>query len=355
MNKGQVVDLRSDTVTSPTPEMRKAMAEASVGDDVYGEDPTVNLLEEKAAEILGMEAAILMPTGTMGNQTALHIQCSPGSEVVMEERSHISNYEMAAMAALSGLLAHPVCTDDGLMTADQVTGAIRPDIYYLSRTALVALENTHNMAGGRVMPLERTREILKAAREAGVPVHLDGARIFNAAHSLDIDVREAVSGFDSVMFCLSKGLGAPVGSILAGTEEFISEARRVRKMFGGGMRQAGIIAAAGLIAVEVMADRIGDDHMAARSLAGDFSGMVGIEIPAAPESNILMLRIKKTWFEDQIKTRPPETGDLAGAFADHLRKAGVLVLAIDHEQVRMVTHYDLPPDGIEKAIEAACG
>ncbi len=353
MGNDQVVDLRSDTVTRPTPEMRKAMAQADVGDDVYGEDPTVNRLEEMAAEKLGMEAAILMPSGTMGNQTALHIQCSPGSEVVMEERSHISNYEMAAMAALSGLLAHPVCSDDGMMTAGQVRGAIRPDIYYMSRTALIVLENTHNMAGGKVMPLNRTREILSVAEEAGVPAHLDGARIFNAAQSLDITVRAAVFGFDSVMFCLSKGLGAPVGSILAGAKEFITEARRVRKMFGGGMRQAGIIAAAGIVALEVMAERISSDHEAARSLAGGFSEISGIDVPVKPESNIVMLRIKPQWFEEQVKKTPPENGDMSGAFVDHLRKANVLALAIDHEQVRMVTHYDIPDDGIERAIEAA--
>ena len=353
MGKNQVVDLRSDTVTKPTPDMRNAMVQAEVGDDVYGEDPTVNRLEEMAAEKLGMQAAILMPTGTMGNQTALHIHCRPGSEVIVEERSHISNYEMAAMAALSGLLAHPVCTDDGLMTAGQVRGAIRPDIYYLSRTALVALENTHNMAGGKVMPLERTREILNVAKEAGVPAHLDGARIFNAAQSLDITVKDAVSGFDSVMFCLSKGLGAPVGSILAGAKEFISEARRVRKMFGGGMRQAGIIAAAGIVALEVMVERIQNDHEAAQTLADGFSQIGGIEVPVKPETNIIMLSIKPSWFGEQVKKNPPESGDLAGAFVDHLRKAGVLSLAIDHEQVRMVTHYDLPDDGIERAVEAA--
>jgi len=239
------------------------------------------------------------------------------------------------------------------MTAGQVRGAIRPDIYYLSRTALVALENTHNMAGGKVMPLERTREILNVAKEAGVPAHLDGARIFNAAQSLDITVKDAVSGFDSVMFCLSKGLGAPVGSILAGAKEFISEARRVRKMFGGGMRQAGIIAAAGIVALEVMVERIQNDHEAAQTLADGFSQIGGIEVPVKPETNIIMLSIKPSWFGEQVKKNPPESGDLAGAFVDHLRKAGVLSLAIDHEQVRMVTHYDLPDDGIERAVEAA--
>ncbi|TNF46737.1 low specificity L-threonine aldolase, partial [bacterium] len=290
-----MVDLRSDTVTKPTPRMRRAMAEAEVGDDVYGEDPTIRRLEETAAEMLKMEAAIYLPTGTMGNQVALHVHCRPGREVVVEARSHIMNYEMAAMAALSGLLPNPVYTNDGIMTAEQVEAAFRPDIYYLARTGLVTLENTHNMAGGRVMPLDRVREIREVAHRAGIPMHLDGARIFNAAASLGVPVQEAVDGFDSVMFCLSKGLGAPVGSMLCASKEFIVEARRVRKMFGGGMRQAGVIAAAGLVALEDLVDRVSEDHVTARKLAEGMAGIPGIEVPVYPESNILMCRITDQW------------------------------------------------------------
>lgn len=353
MDKIRIVDLRSDTVTRPTQAMKQAISEAEVGDDVYGEDPTVNSLEQTAAEMLGKEASIFMPSGTMGNQTALHTYCSPGSEVIIEEKSHISNYEMAAMAALSGLLAHQICTEDGLMSARQVKDAIRPDIYYLSRTGLIALENTHNMAGGRVMNRNNMERILEVAAEAGVPTHLDGARIFNAAAYLGVEVSDLVAGCDSVMFCLSKGLGAPVGSLLCGSAKFIAEARRVRKMFGGGMRQAGIIAAAGLVALREMTSRIGEDHEAAASLAEGFSSITGIEIPVQPETNILMLKISASWYEDHLGRPVPAGGNLAAGFADHLRRAGVLVLALDDEHVRIVTHYDLPENGIKRAVEAA--
>ncbi len=353
MDNTEIVDLRSDTVTKPTSAMKRAMAEARVGDDVYGEDPTVNSLEELAAERLGKEASLFMPSGTMGNQTALHTHCSPGSEVIVEEKSHISNFEMAAMAALSGLLAHPVCTDDGLLTAQQVKDAVRPDIYYLSRTGLVALENTHNMAGGKVMDRSCTEQILEVAAKAGVPTHLDGARIFNAAAFLGRQASDLAEGFDSVMFCLSKGLGAPVGSMLCGSEKFVAEARRVRKMFGGGMRQAGVIAAAGLVALRDMTGRLGQDHDAVLALAEGLSSIRGLEVPVLPETNILMVKIGSEWYQDQLGRPVPGDMSLAGGFVSHLRRAGVLMLALNDELVRMVTHYDLPENGIERAVEAA--
>ncbi len=347
-DKHPIVDLRSDTVTKPTPRMRRAMAEAEVGDDVYGEDPTIRRLEETAAEMLKMEAAIYLPSGTMGNQVALHVHCRPGREVVVEARSHIMNYEMAAMAALSGLLPNPVYTEGGIMTAEQVEAACRPDIYYLARTGLVALENTHNMVGGRVMQLDRVREIQDVTRRARIALHLDGARIFNAAASLGVPVHEAAAGFDSVMFCLSKGLGAPVGSMLCASKGFIVEARRVRKMFGGGMRQAGIIAAAGLVALEDHVDRISEDHDTARKLADELSEVPGVEVPFYPESNILMCRITDQWFQKDL----PEDGDAASVFVDRLRERGILALAINSRQVRMVTHFDLPENAVGRTINA---
>ncbi|UCG38516.1 MAG: threonine aldolase family protein, partial [bacterium] len=296
-SKIRIIDLRSDTVTRPTREMRKAMAEAEVGDDVYGEDPTVNRLEEVAARRMGYEAALYVPTGTMGNQVALAVHTRPGEEAVCDADSHIVHYEMAAMAALSGLLPRALVTEDGFPTPDQVSEAIRPDIGYLARTGIVTLENTHNRAGGRVMAVGRQREIQAVARARGVPVHLDGARIFNAAAALGVDAGEVAAGFDSVMFCLSKGLGAPVGSVLCGGRDFIREARRVRKRFGGGMRQVGVLAAAGLVALESMTGRLVQDHETARQLAEGLSRIPGIAFPAMPQTNILIFTVDEECFQ----------------------------------------------------------
>src|SRR5277367_362139 len=243
------VDLRSDTLTRPTPEMRQAMAAAEVGDDVYREDPTVNKLEERAAAIFGKEAALFVPTGCMGNLIAIKIWTHHGNEVICEERSHVNLYELASMSAIAGCMPRAIRGgDDGIMTWEQVKAGIRPKIYYDSQTALVCLENTSNMAGGTVYPTERVDEICDGAHNLGLKVHLDGARIFNAAAALSDNVRNMTKKVDSVMFCLSKGLGAPIGSMILGTKEFIERARVYRKMFGGGMRQVGVIAAAGLIA-----------------------------------------------------------------------------------------------------------
>ena len=251
------------------------MSSAEVGDDVYGEDPTINRLEERAAELMGREAAVYVPTGTMGNQIAIHLHTHPGSEVVAEAGCHVFNFEMGAMATLSGALPRPIETSDGILTPAQVESAIQPRAGYRTPTSLVVLENSHNLAGGRVTTPERMTELIGVARGHGLPVHLDGARIHNAAAALGITAAELSAGCDTVMFCLSKGLGAPVGSILVGSADTITEARRVRKMFGGGMRQAGIIAAAGLVALDEVMPLLAEDNRRAHTLA------VGLaEIPA---------------------------------------------------------------------------
>lgn len=344
----RIIDLRSDTVTRPTPEMRKAMAEAEVGDDVYGEDPTVNHLEERSAGMLGFEAALFVPTGSMGNQVALAVHTRPGDEVVCDTDSHILHYEMAAMAALSGVLPRIVITEEGFPDAIQVSEAIQPDVGYLARTGLVTLENSHNRGGGTVMQIQEQREVIEAAHQKGVPVHLDGARIFNAAVALNVDARDVAEGFDSVMFCLSKGLGAPVGSLLCGSPDFINEARRVRKRFGGGMRQVGVLAAPGLVALERMTGRLAEDHETARRIADELAQIPGIDFPVMPRTNIMIFTVGPEWFGDKT----PEDGDFAGVFVSRLREKGILALALDKRKVRMITHYDLPEDVVERTVEA---
>ena len=253
------IDLRSDTVTKPTPEMRKAMAEAEVGDDVYGEDPTVNRLEAKAAEVFGKEAAIFVPTGSMGNQIGIRLHTQHGQEVICEARGHIVDWEMGMVSAFSGCHLRTVPAERGILTWEHIRGAIAPPIYYRAQTGLISLENSHNMAGGTVSPLEVFEEIWHEAVKLGLPVHLDGARVFNAATALGIPVAKLTSGFRTVNFCLSKGLCAPVGSVLVGSRKDIDRARSFRKALGGGMRQAGILAAAGLIALEKMVGRLRED------------------------------------------------------------------------------------------------
>lgn len=251
-----IVDLRSDTVTRPTAEMRRAMAEAEVGDDVYGEDPTVNRLEKRAAEIFGKEAALFVPTGCMGNLIAIKVWTHHGDEVICDEKSHVNLYELASMAAIAGCMPRIARGEDGILSWKQIEGVIRPKIYYDSQTALICIENTHNMAGGTLHPTASVDEICEHAHQAKLKVHLDGARIFNAATALGESVAQMTKKVDSVMFCLSKGLGAPVGSMIVGSGAFIEKARIYRKMFGGGMRQAGVIAAAGLIALEESPGRL---------------------------------------------------------------------------------------------------
>jgi threonine aldolase len=333
------IDLRSDTVTRPTAAMRRAMAEAEVGDDVFREDPTVRRLEELAAERLGKEAALFVPTGTMGNQIAVKVWTRPGQEVVLEERSHIYNYEMATMAAFSGVLARPVRSEDGIPDPESVRKAIRPPVYYLSPAGLVTVENTHNMAGGTVAPQARCEAIARVARDLGLPIHLDGARIFNAAVAVGRPATELVRPFDSVMFCLSKGLGAPVGSLVAGSRVFIDEALRVRKRLGGGMRQAGVLAAAGLLALTEQVDRLAEDHANARRLAERLGELGALQVdPDRVQTNIVIFAVQHRALG-------------APRLVERWRARGVLALALDETQVRVVTHYDVDRQDIEAACE----
>ena len=335
-----VVDLRSDTVTKPTPEMRRAMAEAEVGDDVYGEDPTINRLEARAAEIFGREAALFVPTGSMGNAVAMRVHARPGQEVICEEKAHIFSFEMAAMSAVAGCLARPIRTPDGILRWSLVKEAIRPKQAFRASTGLVECENTHNMAGGQVLPPEVGEEICDGAHDARLPVHLDGARIFNAAVALGKSVRELTRKFDSVMFCLSKGLGAPVGSLLVGTQEWIAEARLQRKVLGGGMRQAGVLAAAGLVALEKSPSRLHVDHENAQLLADGLARLPGItlELPHVM-TNILIFDVAKTEMT-------------AAEFSQQLAAQGILCHAITSTTVRMVTHCDVDRAGCLRALEA---
>jgi threonine aldolase len=340
------IDLRSDTVTKPTPEMRRAMAEAEVGDDVYGEDPTINRLEQRAAEIFGREAAIFVPSGSMGNTIAIKIHTRPGQEVICDERGHVFNYEMAMMAHFSGCLARPIHGEDGILRWPQIERKISPRTYYYAQTGLVSLENTHNMAGGTVYPQPVADEICDGAHAAGLPVHLDGARVFNASVALGKPVAEITRKFDSVMFCLSKGLGAPVGSLLVGSKQFITQARVYRKALGGGMRQAGVLAAAGLIALEQMPQRLHIDHENAKLLAQGLARVPGIKIDAAKVvTNILICDISGT-------------GMKSAEFSRRLAETNVLCGTVNNELVRFVTHMDVDRAGCERAVEAAreiCG
>jgi len=339
-----MIDLRSDTVTKPTPAMRRAMAEAEVGDDVYGEDPTVNRLQERAAEVFEKEAALFVPTGSMGNQIAVKLHTRPGSEVVIEERGHIYNYEMAAMSAVSGALARPVRSADGtgILRWEEIAPAVHGTdaAYYVAPTRLLCLENSHNLAGGSVYTRGRTEEVCDRAHAAGLFVHLDGARLFNAAAATGETVAALARPADSVMFCLSKGLGAPVGSMLLGTKDFIAEARAWRKLLGGGMRQAGVIAAAGLVALEETPPRLADDHAHARRLAAGAAELPGVEIdPERVVTNIVIFAVSKTGrpaAEITARLRD-EHGVLAHGFGD---------------SIRMVTHYDVSREEIDVALEA---
>lgn len=341
----EIVDLRSDTVTKPTPEMRRAMAAAEVGDDVYGEDPTVNRLQERAAEMFRREAAIFVPSGTMGNQIAIKVHTRPGQELICEERCHIYNYEMAMLSRFSGCLPRTIATADGLLRWEQVKRKIAAPTYYLAQTGLIELENTGNMWGGLVYPQAIADEICDGAHDLGLPVHLDGARVFNGATALGKPVAEVTKKFDSVMFCLSKGLGAPVGSLLVGSRKFIDEARRVRKALGGGMRQAGILAAAGLIALEKHTQRLHEDHANARFLAEGLAQVPGIKIdPAKVPTNILIFDISGTEMT-------------SAEFSRKLAERNVRANGVNAETMRFVTHMDVDRAGCEQAlaaVEAIC-
>jgi len=335
-----IVDLRSDTVTRPSAEMRRAMAEAEVGDDVYGEDPTVNRLERRAAEIFEKEAALFVPTGCMGNLVAIKIWTHHGNEVICEERSHVNLYELASMSAIAGCMPRVARGEDGILTWDQIARGIRPKIYYDSQTALVCLENTHNMAGGSVYPTEQVEYICDHAHDAGLKVHLDGARIFNAAVALGDSVRSMTRKVDSVMFCLSKGLGAPVGSMVLGDHAFIERARVYRKMFGGGMRQAGILAAAGLVALEKAPARLRVDHENARRLAEGIGQLRGLSIDVQKvKTNIVIFDCQRS-------------GKTALQLCDQLRQRGILALDTAPYGVRFVTHGDVDRAGVDRALDA---
>jgi threonine aldolase len=329
-----LIDLRSDTVTRPTEGMRRAMMEAPVGDDVFGEDPTVKRLEEYVADLLGKEAALYAPSGTMTNQIGVHVNTSRGEEVLLHEGSHIFVYEAGAPAMLSSVQVRTLPGENGVLDPDTVRAAVRPDDVHFPRSRLVCLENTHNTAGGKVFPLEDFAAVAATAKELGLKVHLDGARLFNAQAATGILAREWCAHADTVSVCSSKGLGAPVGSLLAGDEETIGEARRARKAFGGGMRQAGIIAAASLYAFENHIDRLSEDHERARNLAAGLreAGYDARE----PETNLVLVAVE----------RPSE-------FLDALAREGVLATPGKPGFVRLCTHLDAGDEDIEAAVEAA--
>ncbi len=337
-----MIDLRSDTVTKPSDKMRAAMAAAEVGDDVYGEDPTVNRLQERAAEIFEKEAALFVPTGSMGNQIAVKLHTQPGQEVVIEERGHIFNYEMGTPAVLSGVMMRPVRSGDGSghLTWDEIASALHiGQPYYTSPTGLICLENTHNFAGGSVMTAEHCAHICTHAHQAGLPVHMDGARIFNAAAALGTSVADLTRHCDSVQFCLSKGLGAPVGSVLVGSKDFIAEARTWRKRLGGGMRQAGILAAAGLIALEEGPKRLHEDHANAKALAAGVADIPGIAIDVeSVVTNIVIFDISGT-------------GKTSAEIVAALKDAGILAIGFG-KVIRMVTHCDVSADDIDVTVNS---
>ncbi|MGH9716058.1 MAG: threonine aldolase family protein [Candidatus Acidiferrales bacterium] len=339
-NANPIIDLRSDTVTRPTPAMRRAMAEAEVGDDVYGEDPTVNKLEARAAEMFGREAALFVPTGSMGNLLAIKTWTHPGMEVICERRAHIANYELASISAVAGCMPHTASAPGGILTWELIEPLIRPKTYYYAQTGLVEVENTSNMHGGTVYPPEIAKELCERAHAAGLPVHLDGARIFNAAVALGRGVREITRHFDSVMFCLSKGLGAPVGSMLTGSDDFIRKARVGRKLIGGGMRQVGVLAAAGLVALEETPKILHRDHENARYLAEGLAQIPGISLDAkAVVTNIVIFSVA-------------DTGTAAAKICDELARQGVLCGPTGKFSIRMVTHYDVDRAGAERALAA---
>jgi threonine aldolase len=335
----RVIDLRSDTVTRPTAAMRRAMAEAEVGDDVYREDPTVRRLEETAASILGKPAALFVPSGTMGNQIAVKVWTRPGQEVILEAHSHILDYELGQMAAFSGVVPRALPGRNGLLDETAVRGAVRSSIYYVSKTGLLTLENTHMVSGGAVLDQQEVERVAVFARGRGIPLHLDGARLFNAAVAQGVAAGDLARPFDSVMVCLSKGLGAPIGSMLAGPREFIDEAVVVRKRLGGGMRQVGVIAAAGLVALRDQVERLADDHAMARRLGERLAAIPGVRLdPPRVQTNMVVFALD-------------EEGPGADAIVEAWRQRGVKALAVDARRVRAVTHYDVTAEDLDEAAD----
>jgi threonine aldolase len=333
-----IVDLRSDTVTRPTPDMRRAMAEADVGDDVFGEDPTVNRLQERIAELLGCEAALFVPSGTMANHVSIAAHTHPGDEVICEKDAHIFYYEAGAPASLSGVQIFPLAGTAGILDPVQIEEAIRPDNVHHPRTALIEIENTHNRAGGAVYPIETLRAIRQVASRHGIAMHMDGARLWNASTASGVPMKEYAACFDSVSVCFSKGLGAPVGSAVAGSRPFIDKAKRIRKRFGGGMRQAGVLGAAALYAMEHHVGRLAEDHRNARRLAEGLAHIPGLTAdPSTVQTNIVFVDC-------------PAGGEALSAFIGRLQREGVLVMATGPTRLRAVTHLDVTEEGIEIAI-----
>jgi threonine aldolase len=333
-----LIDLRSDTVTRPTAGMRRAMAEAEVGDDIFGEDPTANRLQEHLAELLGVEAALFVPSGTMGNQISIHCLTRPGDEIICEAGAHFLHYEAGAMAVLSGVQARPLAGDHGVIVVEQIEAALRGESYYFPRSRLIALENTHNLAGGTIFPLAEIARIRQFANRHGLAMHLDGARLWNACAATGITPKEYARHFDSVSVSFSKGLGAPIGSAVAGSKEFIDKARRFRKMLGGGMRQVGVIAAAASYALAHHRERLTEDHANARRMAEALHGQRGLAIDLATvQTNIVVINIART-----------NLG--VAAACDALKKAGVLVVPFGATTLRAVTHLDVNVADIDRAI-----
>jgi len=335
------IDLRSDTVTLPTPSMREAIYRAELGDDVFGEDPTTNQLEEMAAERMGKEAALLVASGTMGNLVCTLTHCRRGEEVILGDRSHTFLYEAGGMSTLGGIHPHTISNQpDGTMRLEDIEGAIRGDNVHFPQTRLICLENTHNRCSGSALTSEYIDSAAALAKEHGLSVHLDGARIFNAAVALGIDVKELTANVDSLSFCLSKGLSAPVGSVVCGSSEFIAEARRARKVLGGGMRQAGVIAAAGIKALEEMVDRLAEDHENARRLAEGIASITGLLIePARVQTNIVYFEL------DEGRMTPK-------ALVTELNKKEVKLLSVGVRRLRAVTHYGISTEDIDLTVKA---
>ena len=333
-----VIDLRSDTVTQPTAAMRRAMASAPLGDDVMGDDPTVNRLEEVSATRIGKESAVFLPSGTMGNLIGIAVNARQGEEVIADSESHVFLYEGAGAAAVTGVQIQQVVTQSGVMTPEQIDAAVRPrDDYHFALTAALFLENTHNRHGGIVWPLDALKTAADTAHAQGIRVHLDGARIFNAAVALGIDVADIAAPADTVTFCISKGLGCPAGSLFCGTKESVDQARRWRKRLGGGMRQTGVLAAAGLVALDTMVDRLADDHANARTLAEGLAELPGVSC------NLTRVQTNLVYFD---VTR------LSGAyFVEECKRRGLLGEALDPQRIRFVTHNGIGATDIQSALE----
>jgi threonine aldolase len=337
-----IIELRSDTFTKPTPAMRQAMANAEVGDDVWGEDPTVQCLEAKAAERLGKEAGLFVASGTQGNLVSLLTHCGRGDEAIMGDQAHTFRYEQGGCAALGGIMPHLVRNQaDGTMKLEELEAAIRPDDDHAPRTKLICIENTQNRCGGVPLTVEYTNRVAELAHTHGLRLHIDGARLFNASVALGLEAKDLVAKADSVTFCLSKGLAAPVGSVICGTKEFIQQARRNRKVLGGGMRQVGVLAAAGLVAIDEMVDRLEDDHANARALAAGLADLPGIEVePISLRTNMVFFKILRPDMDAEV-------------FCGRMNEFGVRMADMDPRRVRAVTNYHVTSEDIDIVLDAA--